>query len=252
MNKKCSYFRSLFGPYIEDKIDTEQRKELAAHLSECKECSLAFSMEWRTKLEEKTKTLHQRKRNFPVLSGFASRKRLTFLLLIVSGLAVIIFARTGFKRKNNELKPSSLDKLVNETVELLRSNQRLNEALIFTALKNKKPLPRKIKFEAMKALEGARKALGQGKKDDILKYFHPLFRYQVFTKAGTIEKTIPLSAIINNPSEYSELLDVEYFEWWSVDDETISLYSFGSKEKKPIFLLFMKTKNVYKLYWIAK
>ncbi len=252
MAKDCGYFRRLFKPYMAGEMDASRRKELATHLAECKECSAAFGVEWRARLEERTPSTGPRKRPGSWVRGFSSRRRLTLVLLVITGIAVLVLARSNFTSRKDGVSAPSIEALVKETIELLRSNQRLNEALIFTALKNRKPLPKSFQLQAMRTLARARKALISGKKEDILDCFHPLFKFQEYSKAGTVDRTVMLGSIIDSPSNYSDMLDAGSFEWWGADDETISLFSFGAGTGAPSFILLMKHEDKWKVYWVAR
>ncbi len=259
--RTCAYYRALFGPYIQGTLDAAARRELAAHLAECRECASVFGLEWKASVEVKGGTPLARggRRplglpfSFPFLRGGKGRSSL--ILMAVTLGAILIFARMGNRGSLPGSAGAGEGKVLEETVDLLKSQRRLNDALVQVALGKRTPVPRKLKFQAMETLRRVRDALlgGKGKRKELAALLHPLFRIEEIGPGGMPERTIDRAALLESPELGEDLLEADQFQWWSADDESLCLYSFGASPKDSAFLVFLRDpKAGLRLYWVLR
>ena len=258
--RACAYYRALFGPYIDGSIDAPARRELAAHLAECKECASVFGMEWKANLEEKTgvsspAAKRPRPTGLPFTLPFLrGGRRSAWILMALALGGILVLSRMG-RRGGGERGGAPSGDVLEETVDLLRSQRRLNDAVIQVALGRKTRVPKEVKLQALEALRTIREALlggrdSAGKADALL---HPLFRIEEIGPGGTVERTIDKAALLRDPALAADFLEADQFQWWSADDETVCLYSFGGSGRDRSFLVFLRDeKGRLSLYWVLR
>ena len=259
--RTCAYYRALFAPYIQGTLDAGARRELAAHLAECRECASVFGLEWKASVEEKGGTPlargGRRPQGLPFSLPFlrGGKGRSTLILMAVTLGAILVFGRVGSRAALSGEEGAGRDKVLQETVELLKSQRRLNDALVQVALGKRTPVPRKLKFQALETLRRVREALLGGRKGEkeLAALLHPLFRIEELGPGGMVERTIDRAALVESPDLGEDLLEADQFQWWSADDESLCLYSFGSAGKVAAFLVFLRNpKEGLRLYWVLR
>ncbi len=259
--RTCAYYRALFAPYIQGTLDAAARRELAAHLAECRECASVFGLEWKASVEVKGGTPLARgggrPRGLPFSLPFfrGGKGRSTLILMAVTLGAILIFGRMGNRSSLSGGGGQGEAKVLQETVELLKSQRRLNDALVQVALGKRTPVPRKLKFQALETLRRVREALlgGREGKKELAALLHPLFRIEELGPGGMVERTIDRAALMESPDLGEDLLEADQFQWWSADDESLCLYSFGSARKDAAFLVFLRDpKEGLRLYWVLR
>jgi len=259
--RTCAYYRALFGPYIEGTIDAQARRELAAHLAECRECASIFGLEWKASLEEKGGGAPGRKGGRPTGLPFTlpflrgGGRKSTFVLLAVSLGAILVLSRMGGRASLSGGEGTPAPKVMEETAELLKSQRRLNDALVQVALERRTPVPGKVKFQALEVLRKVREALisGKGGKKALAGLLHPLFRIEEMGPGGMVERTLDKAALLADPGKAEDLLEADQFQWWSAGEGSVSLYSFGSGTRGPAFFLLLKDQGKgWRLYWVLR
>ena len=177
------------------------------------------------------------------------------ILIVVTLGAILLLGRMGGRSPLNGGSRGGTADVLEETVELLKSQRRLNDALVQVALGRRTPVPKKEKLRALETLRKVREALlgGKGRRNDLKSLLHPLFRIEEMGPGGMVERTIDRAALIEDPRRAESLLEADQFQWWSADEESLCLYSFGSVKKDRAFLVFLKDpKEGLKLYWVLR
>ncbi len=260
--RTCAYYRALFGPYIEGTLDAQARRELAAHLAECRECASVFGLEWKASVEEEgglQAGSHGGRRlasPFPLPFLRGGKGRSAFVLMAVTLGAILVFARMGRRAPLAEGGPEGTRTVLEETVDLLKSQRRLNDAVVQVALEKRSPVPRRLKFQAFETLRRIREALLAGKagRKELASLLHPLFRIEELGPGGMVERTIDKAALLKTPALGEDLLEADQFQWWSADDESLCLYSFGTAPgNNRAFLVFLRDPGKgLRLYWVLR